>query len=191
MRISDDRYTHERQRLDCALRFLRLEARTQTIRLWTGLTDDRIRNLYRSYISRGARFVPRHRGKSPQQIAFFTRSLRMQWETAQLASLLSLLSVIPSTQGAEVAGALPGINRGERLCYAFETYRTAIPNAQISFEHAVFLAAALTRGDQLRIGSCAQCGGLVVLERFPVRERRCYRCAQPRVRGAGLQSRQT
>ena len=60
MRISDDRYTHERQRLDCALRFLRLEARTQTIRVWTGLTDDRIRNLYRSYISRGTRFVPRH-----------------------------------------------------------------------------------------------------------------------------------
>ena len=100
----------------------------------------------------------------------------MQWETAQLASLLSLLNVIPPTSGAEVAGSLPGINRGERLCYAFETYRTAIPDAHISFEHAVFLATALTRGDQLRIGGCAECGGLVVLERFPIRERRCYRC---------------
>ena len=145
MRISDDRYTHERQRLDCALRFLRLEARTQTIRLWTGLTDDRIRNLYRSYISRGARFVPRHRGKSPQQIAFFTRSLRMQWETAQLASLLSLLSVIPPAQGTEVAGALPGINRGERLCYAFETYRTAIPNGQKFTPRALRLYPPLSR----------------------------------------------
>jgi hypothetical protein len=59
MRISDDRYARERLSLDLALRFLRHEARTQTIRTWTGLTDDRKRNLYRSYMSRGAQFVPR------------------------------------------------------------------------------------------------------------------------------------
>ncbi len=41
MRISDDRYSRERLCLDLALRF-RHEARTQTIRAWTGLTDDRI-----------------------------------------------------------------------------------------------------------------------------------------------------
>jgi hypothetical protein len=45
MRISDDRYSRERLYLDLALRFLRHEARTQTIRAWTGLTDDRIRNV--------------------------------------------------------------------------------------------------------------------------------------------------
>jgi hypothetical protein len=45
MRISDDRYSRERLCLDLALRFLRHEARTQTIRAWTGLTDERIRKL--------------------------------------------------------------------------------------------------------------------------------------------------
>jgi hypothetical protein len=45
MRISDDRYNRERLSLDLALRFLCHEARTQTIRTWTGLTDDRIRKL--------------------------------------------------------------------------------------------------------------------------------------------------
>jgi hypothetical protein len=40
--------------LQVALRFLEREARTQTIRTWTGLSDDRIRNFYRSYMSRGA-----------------------------------------------------------------------------------------------------------------------------------------
>lgn len=45
MRISDDRYHRERSSLDLALRFLRYEARTQTIRAWTGLSDDRIRKL--------------------------------------------------------------------------------------------------------------------------------------------------
>jgi len=178
MRISDDRYSRERLCLDLALRFLRHEARTQTIRTWTGLTDDRIRNLYRSYMRHGARFVPRHRGKSPHQVAYFTRSLRIQWETAQLASLFSLLSVVPAQAGAEVAAALPGVLRGEKLCHAFEIYRVTIPEAQISFEHAVFLATALARGDQLRLGACSDCGGLMVTERFPVRERRCQHCAQ-------------
>ena len=179
MRISDDRYNRERQSLELALRFLRHEARTQTIRTWTGLTDDRIRNLYRSYLSRGEHFAPRHRGKSPHQVAYFMRSLRIQWETAQLASLLSLLGVVPIQPGLEAASCLPTVARGERLCYAFEMYQTTIPTAQISFEHAVFLAAALARGDQLRLGGCRECAGLLVLERFPLRDRRCQYCVTP------------
>ncbi len=67
MRISDDRYHRERLRMELALRFLRHEARTQTIRAWTGLTDDRIRKLYRSYLGDVRRQMPRHRGKSPHQ----------------------------------------------------------------------------------------------------------------------------
>ena len=56
MRISDDRYSRERLCLNLALRFLRHEARTQTIRTWTGLTDDRIRKV-------GAPGYPQHRGE--------------------------------------------------------------------------------------------------------------------------------
>jgi hypothetical protein len=179
MRISDDRYSRERLCLDLALRFLRHEARTQTIRAWTGLTDDRIRNLYRSYMSQGARFVPRHRGKSPHQVAYFTRSLRIQRETAQLASLLSLLSVIPLRGSVEVANSLPSIARGEKLCYAFEAYKATVPSSQISFEHAVFLAISLARGDQLKLGGCCDCGGMLVADRFPVRAKRCHHCANP------------
>jgi hypothetical protein len=177
MRISDDRYSRERLCLDLALRFLRHEARTQTIRTWTGLTDDRIRNLYRSYMTHGTRFVPRHRGKSPHQIAYFTRSLRVQWETAQLASLLSIMSVVPARAGADVAGSLPGVARGEKLCFAFEVFQKMIPSSQISFEHTVFLTVALTRGDQLRLGACSSCGGMLVIERFPMRDKRCQYCA--------------
>ena len=115
MRISDDRYHRERARMELALRFLRHEARTQTIRAWTGLSDDRIRKLYRSYLGHARRQLPRHRGKSPHQVAYFTRSLRLQEETALLASVLSLLGVLP---GAEARGdarpdawraAVPGV----------------------------------------------------------------------------------
>jgi hypothetical protein len=177
MRISDDRYSRERFSLDLALRFLRHEARTQTIRKWTGLTDDRIRNLYRSYVRRGGQFVPRHRGKSPHQVAYFMRSHRVQWEAAQLASLLSLFGVIPAQPNPELAAVLPTVARGEKLCSAFELFRTTIPGSQISFEHSVFLATALTRGDQLKLCGCRECGGLLVTERLPARERRCIYCA--------------
>jgi hypothetical protein len=183
MRISDDRYSRERARMELALRFLRHEARTQTIRAWTGLSDDRIRKLYRSYLSHARRYLPRHRGKSPHQIAYFTRSLRLQEETALLASLLSLLGALPAAApaenaaAAEPAAAAPGLTRGELLCQAFEVYRALLPSAQISFEHAVFLATALARGDQLRLGGCSDCGGLMVTERFPLRAVRCHHCS--------------
>jgi len=178
MRISDDRYTRERARMELALRFLHLEARTQTIRAWTGLSDDRIRKLYRSYMSHTRRHLPRHRGKSPHQVAYFTRSLRVQEETAVLASLLSLLGVVPAAAApAQASGALAGLSRGELLCKAFEAFRLLLPSAQISFEHAVFLATALASGDQLRLGGCSDCGTLVVSERFPLRALRCHHCA--------------
>jgi len=177
MRISDDRYRRERQRMELALRFLRHEARTQTIRTWTGLSDDRIRKLYRSYLSQVRRQLPRHRGKSPHQVAYFTRSQQLQLESAALASMLSLLGVIPPPAPGAAAAAAPGLARGAQLCAAFEAYCAFVPAAQISFEHAVFLVSALTRGDLLRLGGCVGCGCLIVSERFPAREQRCHLCA--------------
>ena len=177
MRISEDRYSRERLCLQLALRFLEHEARTQTIRTWTGLSDDRIRKLYRSYMTRARRYVPRHRGKSPHQVAYFARSIRVQQETVWLASLLSLLGVIPPEPCTDGAHALPNVARGELLCQAFETYREMIPSSQISFEHTVFLATTLSRGEQLRLGGCTDCGSLVVTERFPIRDKRCHHCA--------------
>jgi hypothetical protein len=180
MRICDDRYSRERARMELALRFLQHEARTQTIRTWTGLSDDRIRKLYRSYMSQARRHLPRHRGKSPHQVAYFTRSLRLQEETALLASVLSLLGVVPAGASAAAGNAsLPGVTRGVLLCQAFEAFRLVLPSAHISFEHAVFLATALARGDQLRLGDCSDCGSLMVTERLPLRSSRCTHCTSP------------
>src|SRR2546429_3096942 len=136
MRICDDRYRRERARMELALRFLRHEARTQTIRAWTGLSDDRIRKLYRSYMSHARRYLPRHRGKSPHQIAYFTRSLRMQEETAVLASVLSLLGVVPASAGAATPLPVPRLRPGGLLCPALEAYRPLLPAAPVPFQPA-------------------------------------------------------
>jgi hypothetical protein len=64
MRVSDDRYTRDRQRLDLALRLIRHEARTFTIRQWTGLSDDRIRKVWCAVRKPQYRYgstEPRHR----------------------------------------------------------------------------------------------------------------------------------
>jgi hypothetical protein len=176
MRVSDDRYDRDRMRLDLALRFMRHEARTHTIRKWTGLTDDRIRKLYRSYFMDASRQVTRHRGKSPQQASFFIRSPRIQQETSVLASLYCLLGVMPSSFVVDSAHPIPGVARGERLCQAFEAYCALVPSSQITFEHAVLLVNALARGDELKIGGCVDCGGLAVVDSLADGIVRCSHC---------------
>ena len=138
MRISDDRYSRDRLRLDLALRFIHHEARTHTIRAWTGLTDDRIRKLYRTYLfEAGGASVARHRGKSPRQAAFFTRSSRMRRESAVFASVSSLFGLI-TRQSIVVdrpAQHAPTVARGALLCETFEVY------CALDGRHADFLRA--------------------------------------------------
>jgi len=124
MRVSDDRYTRDRQRLDLALRLIRHEARTYTIRQWTGLSDDRIRKLYRSYvINHDAERVFRHRGKSPRQAAFFFRNTELNFQSAQLASLYLIYGLLCGTDcGLEPRYRVGSLESGALLCRAYEAY---------------------------------------------------------------------
>jgi len=190
MRVSDDRYSRDRLRLDLALRFIRHEARTHTIRAWTGLTDDRIRKLYRTYLHEaGNERVARHRGKSPQQAAFFLRAPRMQMESAVLASMYCMMRVLPRTPHREFARTLPCVARGELLCHAYDAYRTVIPDGRITFEHAVFLVTALATGDELLLERCECCGALTVTDRFAMQAPRCRQCVSDPGAGPLLQER--
>lgn len=175
MRVSDDRYSRDRLRLDLALRFIQHEARTQTIRQWTGLSEDRIRKLYRSYAPQLGTIV-RPRGKSPQQVGYFLRSPRLQQETALLASVCTLLGAIPQ-RSAPSGASTPGVVRGEMLCQAFEAYRMLLRTPRISFEHMIFLVVTLGRGEELRLACCCDCGALLVTERISLREVRCGACS--------------
>ncbi len=150
MRIHDDRYSRERRRFEIALRFIRHEARTHTIREWTGLSDDRIRKLYRSYIKESRSGQPRaplpvrHRGKSPRQPAFFTHSARARYEASSFASLCRLTGALPRA-GAAISAELrrdpAGLARGELLCQAYEIYCARFGAPMLSFEHAEYPAA--------------------------------------------------
>ncbi len=178
MRISDNRYSRDRLRLDLALRFIRHEARTQTIRAWTGLSDDRIRKLYRNYSNEPGIAVSRPRGKSPQQAALFTRSPKLKEESSLLASLCSLLGALPRAGAPVSRQTLANLSRGELLCQAFEVYRDLVTDPCISFENLVFLIRALAEGEELTLASCEDCGALTVAERISFKARQCLHCAQ-------------
>ncbi len=146
-------FSRDRFRLDLALRFMRHEARTHTIRKWTGLTDDRIRKLYKAYLS-----------ETPGQIALAT--------SRQVASA----GVLLHPHAARSAGS-PRCSRASTACSAHcprqhvgrtraaragrRARRAALPGVRglshvraerrrSRFEHAVLLINELRarRGDQ-------------------------------------------
>ena len=175
MRISDDRYSRDRLRLDIAIQFIRHEARTHTIRQWTGLTDDRIRKLYRSYLHSGGVRVTRHRGKSPQQAGYFLRTVRLRQEAAVLASICCLLGLLHYASGTP-ARLAPGIGRAASLCQAYEAYCALVAEPAITIEHAVLLLVTLSHGVELALQGCRDCGALLVADPLALQPPYCVIC---------------
>jgi hypothetical protein len=178
MRVSDDRYTRDRQRFDLAWRLIGHEARTFTIRQWTGLSDDRIRKLYRSYVvNHGAQRVMRHRGKSPRQAAFFFRNAELNFQAAQLASLFVVYGLLCGSElGVESRYRVGSLESGTLLCQAYESYLDFHAPVNISFEHAWFLLMALSRRDELSVARCDVCGGLRLRDLLSKRRLECGNC---------------
>jgi hypothetical protein len=180
MRVSDDRYSRDRERFDLALRLIRHEARTFTIRQWTGLSDDRIRKLYRSYVvHEGMRGVVRHRGKSPRQATFFFKHPEVTFHAAQLASLFLIYGLVGAAGGGlESRYRVGSLESGALLCLTYEAYLELHTPVSISFEHAWFLLLALGRQDEVGVARCDECGGLRLRDLLARRNQACGNCHQ-------------
>jgi len=177
MRVTDDRYSRDRLRLDLAIRMIRHEARTCTIRSWTGLTDDRIRKLYKTYIEHHSEsVVKRHRGKSPRQIAFFLRNLETRRQTAALAGLFGLLGMLHGVNERRSAGTPAAIRWGDLFCAVYETYQALHTPQRISFEHAWFLLHVLRSQQELSLEACPGCDVLMVVDKLRVPGASCAWC---------------
>ncbi len=175
MHISNDRYFRERQRHDLALRMIRHEARTCTIRTCTGLTDDRIRRLYKTFARHEAHIeIRRRRGKSPRQVAYFTRSIRMQFEASCLGNVFASFDLLQQPQ--EEIDEVASLAYGERFCDAFETHRQLVQGPRISFEHAWFLLHLLSRRALLHCSRCRRCGSRYLRDQLNAARRQCPFC---------------
>lgn len=181
----NDSYNNERSRQDLALRMIRHEARTCTIRQCTGLTDDRIRKLYRSYAHELSEApVRRRRGKSPRQVTFFVRNTRAQFESSLLAGAFAAFGLL---QPAESNQSEPTdvLDYGRRFCDAYETHQQLINTRTLSFEHAWFLLQLLNRSGDLRAVRCRQCDSYYLKDKFNLCRHACPTCRLKRARCRG------
>ena len=166
MRLTDDRYANERSQFELALRMIRHEARTRTIRECTGLSDDRIRKLYSTYFrNSGLTEVRRRRGKSPRQITRFVKNADHQLQATTLVALYNagLLLRIDERNLVHPCWPRPDVEFGHRVCRAFETYLLLHERPLLSFEWAWTLLHSIC-GEELYLAVCGQCDGRYVQE---------------------------
>jgi hypothetical protein len=181
MQTTQDRYGNERRRDELALRMIHHEARTCTIRACTGLSDDRIRRLYKTYaFELNEQPVRRRRGKSPRQITFFIHNTRAQFESSLLASAFTAFGLLqaPHTTGAPKRASVEQgtLDYGRLFCDAYETHQQLLNNPTMSFEHAWFLLQLLNRSGDLHAVRCRHCDSYYLRDRFNVCQHACPTC---------------
>ncbi len=176
MRTTDDRYRGERERFELAMRMIRHEARTGTIRYLTGLSDDRIRKLYTSYFKFDARAkVRRRRGKTPTQISPLIRTPARTLESGVFVNLLlaNRLICVEDPPGPTLRGS---IELGNRFCECYETHIRVVPNPTLSFEWAWNLMSAIRRGDEIGISRCERCSTACLYDQLALPRSACPAC---------------
>lgn len=178
MRLTDDRYAGERCQFELALRMIRHEARTRTIRDCTGLSDDRIRKLYSTYFRDSDRRVRRRRGKSPQQVALFVKNPENQLEATTLVALFcaNLLLRIDDADRVSPCWPRPDVEYGHRVCRAYETYLLLHRRPQLTFEWTWNLLHNMEKNDELQLSICHDCEARYVQDAYALDTHMCPSC---------------
>jgi hypothetical protein len=183
MDLESDSYCNERSRHDLALRMIRHEARTCTIRECTGLTDDRIRRLYKSYAHELSEApVRRRRGKSPRQVTYFVRNTRAQFESSLLAGAFAAFGLLHAVKNKRPGEPPDALDYGRRFCDAYETHQQLINTQTLSFEHAWFLLQLLNRSGDLHAVRCRNCDSYYLRDKFNLCRHTCPTCRLKRAR---------
>ncbi|MGB5625051.1 MAG: hypothetical protein WBM61_04915 [Woeseiaceae bacterium] len=188
MRLTDDRYSGERSQFELALRMIRHEARTRTIRECTGLSDDRIRKLYATYFrDSGHSGVKRRRGKSPRQINRYVKNAENQLQSTTLVALFcaGLLVRIDSEDRVHACWPRPDVEFGHRLCRAYETYQLLHDNARLNFEWVWNLLQCISYNDELYLALCRRCEARYVQDSYALDRKICPTCSSETTRESG------
>ncbi|MEJ2172312.1 MAG: hypothetical protein ACO22K_05110 [Woeseiaceae bacterium] len=179
MRLTDDRYATERSQFELALRMIRHEARTRTIRECTGLSDDRIRKLYTRYFRDSGRdHVRRRRGKSPRQVNRFVKNPENQLQATTLVALFcgGLLLRLDPQNRVVPCWPRPGVEFGHRVCRAYETYLLLHDDACLNFEWAWNLLQSISYNDELYLAVCVGCRARYVQDAYALDHKTCPAC---------------
>ena len=175
MRATDDRYRGEQAKFNLAMRMIRHEARTGTIRYFTGLNDDRIRKLYTTYFKHSEVPVRRQRGRSPTRIGPLVRTPQRALESGVFANVL-LSNGLLSVEQPPGPPLKHNIDLGHRLCECFETFDELVPRSSLSFEWGWNLLVSMRRGDELGIAHCDACSICYVFDLLSLPRGACPAC---------------
>jgi hypothetical protein len=177
MRLTDDRYAGEKSQFELALRMIRHEARTRTIRECTGLSDDRIRKLYSTYFL-GRTDVKRRRGKSPRQVQYYVRNPEHQLQATTLVALFcaGFLIRIDDKDKVHACWPRPDVEFGHRVCRAYETYLVLHDDAVLNFEWAWNLLQCISCNDELYLAACDACAARYVQDAYAIDNGCCPTC---------------
>ncbi len=175
MRATDDRYRGEQAKFELAMRMIEHEARTGTIRFWTGLSDDRIRKLYASYFKFVGRPIRRRRGRSPSQIAPLVCNANRALESGVFANLLLANGLLKLQRDAEPP-LRHNVELGHRFCECYETYLLLIPRPTLSFEWSWNLLVSVRRGEELGIARCSVCSICYIIDLLALPRGSCPGC---------------
>jgi hypothetical protein len=175
MRPTDDRYRGEQAKFELAMRMIKHEARTGTIRYLTGLHDDRIRKLYTTYFKFGSAPVKRRRGRSPTRVGPLVRTPQRALESGAFASMLIANALVSLDQppGPNLKG---NIDLGHRFCECFDTLERLVPQHSLSFEWGWNLLLSIRRGDELGLARCTRCANGYVFDLLSLPRSMCPSC---------------
>jgi hypothetical protein len=178
MRVWYPRYAKDLQRLHLAQRLIAHRARTHVISDWTGLSVVQIRSLYRQFgreLNGGD--AQRLRGPGPTSVTQLLTSERWRGEAAGFIGLCYVLEAMPSVPIQDPKRELHTVARGERLCRAFEIYRTLMPGRSMNFHQALLLFTSVAMGQEVQAAKCESCGAVIVRDVLRIGRRNCGRCA--------------
>lgn len=161
----------EAERNAVALRMLKFEARTRTIRLATGLSEEQIRRLYHKAAM--AKTSQRHRGRSPSSVAQFTRNHSAQLEASIVSGVLVKHGLLKGRRPKPWLNI--GMHYAQLFCAAYTEY-LQIAHRALNFEQAWYFARSLAARGEIYLQYCGRCNSHFVRDMATVLKHPCPVC---------------
>lgn len=172
MNYMDDPFSRDLKRIEVARRMVLHQVRTQSIVDYTSLTRNRLATLRRRWC---VGEDSRRRGPAPHSIEVTLRRPRVRSEAAAIVSLCIAYDALPSFSDCESA-ARSRLVMVDRLCEAFEAFRTWMPQSTIELEELLLLAKELAAGNLVELSICRGCKSAILVLKHGFNGRNCPRC---------------
>ncbi len=176
--MADYNLSTELRRYCLALAMLRHGAKPVTVRLWTGFTRERTRQIVRNYNRNRSPSEPRCVPGPPRSagLRLLLKDRQLRVELTAVAGLCRVLNVLVDRTEPISPAQLRTPEVGEGLCHAYDVYRRLVPNARMTFDHMVVLVVSLSTNDHWALERCTSCDTHLLTDPLSLEPRLCLQC---------------